>query len=70
MSDSSTTEEKPENTVTLTINDQEITVEKGTNVLVSSHVLHEVQSLTPRIVLIHRGRLLAQGSVRDVRQLL
>jgi len=43
---------------------------QGTNVLVSSHVLHEVQSLTPRIALIHRGRLLAQGSVREVRQLL
>jgi ABC-2 type transport system ATP-binding protein len=44
--------------------------ENGTSVLISSHVLHEVQSLTPRIVLIHRGRLLAQGSVSDVRRLL
>ena len=44
--------------------------EAGTHVLVSSHVLHEVESLTERIVLIHRGRLLAQGSVREVRKLL
>ena len=39
-------------------------------VVMASHVLHEVQSLTPRIVLIHRGRLLAQGPVEEVRQLL
>ncbi len=44
--------------------------ESGTSLLISSHVLHEVQSLTERIVLIHRGRLLAQGSVGDVRTLL
>ena len=42
----------------------------GTSVIVSSHVLHEVQALTDRMVLIHRGRLLAQGPVREVRQLL
>ena len=44
--------------------------EQGTSVLVSSHVLHEVQSLTETIVLIHRGRLLAQGTVPDVRRLI
>jgi ABC-2 type transport system ATP-binding protein len=33
-------------------------------------VLHEVQSLTESIVLIHRGRLLAQGGVSEVRKLL
>jgi len=42
----------------------------GTSVIVSSHVLHELEALTDRMVLIHRGRLLAQGAVRDVRQLL
>ena len=44
--------------------------EHGTHVLVSSHVLHEVEHLTPEILLLHRGRLLAQGSVGDVRRLL
>ncbi len=44
--------------------------DSGTSLIISSHVLHEVQSLTPRIVLIHRGRLLAQGPVEEVRQLL
>lgn len=42
----------------------------GASLLVSSHVLHELQGLTERIVLIHRGRLLAQGSVREIRDLL
>ncbi|MDE0904591.1 MAG: ABC transporter ATP-binding protein [Planctomycetota bacterium] len=45
-------------------------VEAGSSLLVSSHVLHELQGLTDRIVLIHRGRLLAQGSVTDIRRLL
>jgi ABC-2 type transport system ATP-binding protein len=33
-------------------------------------VLHEVESLTQRVVLLHRGRLLAQGSVGEIRSLL
>jgi len=42
----------------------------GSTVLVSSHVLHEVQALTPNIVLLHRGRLVAEGHVRDIRDLI
>jgi ABC-2 type transport system ATP-binding protein len=42
----------------------------GMHILVSSHVLHEVASLTSEVVLIHRGRLLAQGGVADIRDLL
>src|SRR5262245_3070764 len=42
----------------------------GCSVLVSSHVLHEVQSLTPNIVLLHRGRLVAEGHVREIRDLI
>ena len=48
---------------------QELAAE-GKSVILSSHVLHEVEHLTENIVLIHRGRLLAQGSVREVRQLI
>lgn len=44
--------------------------EDGCSVIISSHVLHEVESLTQTMVLIHRGRLLAQGSVREVRRLI
>jgi len=43
---------------------------EGKSVILSSHVLHEVESSTDRMVLIHRGRLLAQGTVREVRQLI
>lgn len=43
---------------------------EGMSVLVSTHVLHEVEALTHEIVLFHRGRLLAQGPVGQVRQLL
>jgi ABC-2 type transport system ATP-binding protein len=42
----------------------------GKSLIVSSHVLHEVQSLTDTIVLLHRGRLLAQGDVSEIRGLL
>jgi ABC-2 type transport system ATP-binding protein len=42
----------------------------GCSVLVSSHVLHEVQALTPRVVLLHRGRLVAEGHVREIRGLI
>ncbi len=43
---------------------------EGAHVLLSSHVLHEVEELTREIVLIHRGRLLAKGPVPEVRALL
>jgi ABC-2 type transport system ATP-binding protein len=42
----------------------------GCSVIVSSHVLHEIQSLTQKIVLLHRGRLVAEGHVRDIRNLI
>jgi ABC-2 type transport system ATP-binding protein len=42
----------------------------GHTVIVSSHVLHEVQALTPNIILLHRGRLVAQGHVRQIRDLI
>lgn len=43
---------------------------EGRSVLVSSHVLHEVQSLTPHIVLLNHGRLVASGQVREIRDLI
>jgi ABC-2 type transport system ATP-binding protein len=43
---------------------------RGKSVLVSSHVLHEVQMLTPKIVLLNHGRLVAEGNVRDIRDLI
>lgn len=43
---------------------------EGTSILISSHVLHEIESLTRDVLLLHRGRLLAQGPVPDIRKLL
>jgi ABC-2 type transport system ATP-binding protein len=44
--------------------------ERGTTILVSSHVLHEVEATTERIVLLHRARLVATGTVPEIRALL
>ncbi|MGD0464837.1 MAG: ABC transporter ATP-binding protein [Tepidisphaeraceae bacterium] len=43
---------------------------EGKSVVVSSHVLHEVQSLTPNIILLNHGRLLAEGHFRQIRDLI
>jgi len=43
---------------------------EGKSVLVSSHVLHEVHTLTPNIILLNRGRLIAEGHVRQIRDLI
>jgi ABC-2 type transport system ATP-binding protein len=42
----------------------------GKTIVVSSHVLYEVQSLTRYIVLLNRGRLLAEGPIRAIRDLI
>ncbi|MBI5364026.1 MAG: ABC transporter ATP-binding protein [Planctomycetes bacterium] len=42
----------------------------GVSILISSHILHEVEGLTRNVVLLHRGRLLAQGPVPEIRGLL
>jgi ABC-2 type transport system ATP-binding protein len=42
----------------------------GKTALVSSHVLHEVESLTQNVVLLNRGRLVAEGHVREIRDLI
>jgi ABC-2 type transport system ATP-binding protein len=43
---------------------------EGKSIIVSSHVLHEVQSLTSQIVLLNHGRLVAEGHVREIRDLI
>ncbi|HOC30860.1 MAG: ABC transporter ATP-binding protein [Armatimonadetes bacterium] len=43
---------------------------EGRTVLVSSHILYEVEQLTQRILLLNHGRLLAQGSIRQIRDLI
>ena len=43
---------------------------EGKSVLVSSHVMHEVQAMTSRFLLVFGGRMLAAGEVQDIRALL
>ncbi|MBL8767673.1 MAG: ABC transporter ATP-binding protein [Planctomycetes bacterium] len=44
--------------------------QEGKTVLVSSHVLHEVEAMTDAIALMHHGRILAEGKVHEIRNLL
>jgi ABC-2 type transport system ATP-binding protein len=44
--------------------------DEGVTVLVSSHVLHEVEAMTDGIVLLHHGQVLAEGTVPHIRDLL
>lgn len=43
---------------------------EGRTIVVSSHILHEVESMTRRVLLIHNGRILAEGDVREIRDLM
>ncbi|HNZ48752.1 MAG TPA: ABC transporter ATP-binding protein [Candidatus Hydrogenedentes bacterium] len=43
---------------------------KGMTVVVSSHILYEIERITDTVVLIYGGTLLAQGRVRDIRDLI
>lgn len=44
--------------------------EMGKTIIVSSHILYEVEQMTRSILLLHRGRLLATGDLRVIRDLL
>jgi ABC-2 type transport system ATP-binding protein len=44
--------------------------DEGKSVIVSSHVLHEVQVVTPNIILLNHGRLVAEGDIRQIRDLI
>ena len=42
----------------------------GRSVLVSSHILHEIEAMTSSILLINNGRILAEGDVHQIRDLI
>jgi ABC-2 type transport system ATP-binding protein len=44
--------------------------DEGVTVLVSSHVLHEIEAMTDTIALLHHGQVLAEGTVPHIRDLL
>jgi ABC-2 type transport system ATP-binding protein len=42
----------------------------GKSIVVSSHILHEVETMTSNILLINNGRILAEGNVHQIRDLI
>ena len=42
----------------------------GRSIIVSSHILHEIESMTSNILLINQGRILAEGNVHQIRELI
>ena len=44
--------------------------EFGHHVIVSSHVLHEVERLTDNVVVVYKGRAVATGHIREIRDLI
>ena len=42
----------------------------GKSIIVSSHILHEIESMTANILLINNGRILAEGDVHAIRDLI
>jgi ABC-2 type transport system ATP-binding protein len=42
----------------------------GRSILVSSHILHEIEAMTSNILLINNGRILAEGNVHQIRDLI
>jgi ABC-2 type transport system ATP-binding protein len=43
---------------------------QGKSILVSSHILHEIELMTANILLINNGRILAEGNVHQIRDLI
>jgi ABC-2 type transport system ATP-binding protein len=44
--------------------------ESGRTVIVSSHVLHEVERMAPRVLVLVNGRLVAEGETAEIRRLI
>ena len=44
--------------------------DKNISIVVSSHILYEIEALTETILLIHQGRILAEGTISDIRELI
>jgi ABC-2 type transport system ATP-binding protein len=42
----------------------------GRSIVVSSHILHEIEAMTSNILLISQGRILAEGNVHQIRDLI
>jgi ABC-2 type transport system ATP-binding protein len=42
----------------------------GKHIIVSSHILHEIEAMTSNILLINNGRIVAEGNVHQIRELI
>lgn len=47
-----------------------IFAKEGKTIIVSSHVLPEIESMTTKIILIHQGKIFAQGDIHYIRDLI
>ncbi|MGQ9608061.1 MAG: ABC transporter ATP-binding protein [bacterium] len=43
---------------------------KGKSIIVSSHILYEVEAMTDNVILINNGRILAEGNIHEIRELI
>ena len=43
---------------------------QGKSIVVSSHILHEIEAMTATILLMHNGRILAEGNIHTIRDLI
>ncbi len=41
--------------------------DEGRHVIISSHILHEVDLISDRVIMIHEGDIVAEGEIREVR---
>ncbi len=44
--------------------------EEGKAVLVSSHILHEIEAMTSEILVVYRGQVLAEGNIYRIREMI
>ncbi|HKY33888.1 MAG TPA: ABC transporter ATP-binding protein [Candidatus Polarisedimenticolia bacterium] len=42
----------------------------GRSIIVSSHILHEIEAMTSSILLVNHGRIVAEGNVHEIRELI
>jgi len=43
---------------------------QGRSIIVSSHILHEIEAMTSTILLVNHGRIVAEGNVHEIRELI
>jgi ABC-2 type transport system ATP-binding protein len=48
---------------------KDISHNKGVNVLISSHLLPDIERVCDRVVVVLRGKLVSQGTIRDLKKI-